>query len=554
METTWQMSGFTTILAATDFSEYSQPSVDWAVRLAEKCDATLHLLHVVHEPLLAPVSSNSAADELLHARQQLEQVLPPENFLRLEIVRTAVHGSPAEQIVRYAEAQGVDLIVVGTHGRTGLAHALRGSVADRLLRIARCPVVAIPLHRRDQEVVGAGNEVPAMIESRHFDVGGLTPAHDLVNRAVAVRASDLHIDPLSNHEFQVRFRIDGRLQAYCNLERELAERLIHQFKLMANLDVTEPFMPHEGRMRVPNGSSELQVRLTTAPVTDGDAVALRLLSRDSIFRPLGELGFSDCALFTIEQILHRKQGLVLISGPAGSGKTTSAYCMLQALSAGERNIVSIEDPVEFSASFIRQMRVDERHGVTLNSGLRTMLRMDPDVILVSEIRDPDTAETVMRAASAGRYVVSTMHARDVAASLTALRAMHVSHASMVVNLVGIISQRLVRRLCLHCKQTRATTVDEQRLFRDEGIEPPGNVCDASGCDHCGGTGYRGRVGVFEAAVIDGDLADAIEHGASPDEVRRLLRSSGVPTLMGDALLKVQDDVTSLEEARSLTWI
>jgi type II secretory ATPase GspE/PulE/Tfp pilus assembly ATPase PilB-like protein len=180
--------------------------------------------------------------------------------------------------------------------------------------------------------------------------------------------------------------------------------------------------------------------------------------------------------------------------------------------------------------------------------------MDPDVLLVSEIRDPETAETVMRAASAGRYVVSTMHARDAAASLTALQAMRISEASMAANLVGIISQRLIRRLCTHCRRTRAATADEQQLFRDERIEPPTSLCDPVGCGQCGGTGFHGRTAVAEAVAIDGELAEAVKLGGSPDDIRRSLRASGVCSLEGDALLKVREHITSLDEASSLAWV
>jgi type II secretory ATPase GspE/PulE/Tfp pilus assembly ATPase PilB-like protein/nucleotide-binding universal stress UspA family protein len=549
----YPMLEFKRILAATDFSEYSQPAVEWAAGLAVKSNAELHLLHVIPEPALLSSPPTAPLDELARARQQLEQLLPPEQVLKLVIVRSAVHGSPAVQIVQYAEQHGIDLIVMGTHGRTGLVNALRGSVAEKVRHVSRCPVVIVPLNRQGREFAGESSHGPIVFEPA-ADLGGATPAHDLLNRALAVRASDLHIDPLGESEYEVRFRIDGRLQSYCRLERDLAERLIHQFKLLANLDLNEPFAPQEGRLRLTTAESELQVRLTSAPVAGGEAVALRLLPRDAIFRPLSELGFSFSALAAVERMLHRKQGLVLISGPSGAGKTTTAYCMLQALATGERNIVSIEDPVEYSTSFIRQMRVDERHGVTLNSGLRTLLRMDPDVLLVGEILDRDTAEIVMRASSAGRYVVSTMHARDVAASLMSLQLLHANASSIVTNLVGVICQRLVRRICPHCKQTGAANEEQQRSFHEEGVEPPRELCHPRGCEHCGGTGYRGRVGVFEAAVIEGDLAVAVMQEAPPDDVRRLLRSSGVCSMMGDALLKAREGVTSVEEAQSLGWI
>jgi type II secretory ATPase GspE/PulE/Tfp pilus assembly ATPase PilB-like protein len=247
------------------------------------------------------------------------------------------------------------------------------------------------------------------------------------------------------------------------------------------------------------------------------------------------------------------EGVVLVTGPANSGKTTTAYSMVYALDDGHRNIVTIEDPPEYHIPSFRQLAADERHGVTMTSGLRTLLRMDPDIVLVGEIRDVEAAQIAMRAASSGKFVFTTLHTRDVASTLTALRDLHVDNRSLAGNLTGIVSQRLVRRLCPRCRREAALDADSARLFADEGLEPPERVLAPAGCEACRQTGYFERIGIFEVVVPDREFRAAIESGASEDELRSVIRSQGTTSLRSDALLKVQSGATSLDELRAMTW-
>jgi type II secretory ATPase GspE/PulE/Tfp pilus assembly ATPase PilB-like protein len=232
--------------------------------------------------------------------------------------------------------------------------------------------------------------------------------------------------------------------------------------------------------------------------------------------------------------------------------------MLDTLGGGDKNIVSIEDPVEFPAGFIRQMEVDQRHGVTMTSGLRTLLRMDPDIVFLGEIRDAEAAEIAMRAASSGKYVFTTLHTRDVASTVTAILDLGIDRRSLAGNLTGIISQRLVRRLCPHCRQP-ATLRDKDRAwfaqcgFAQNGIEPPPQLFEPVGCPACRGKGFRGRIGIFEVVLADPDLVQLITQGATEQEVRDHIRRTGTPDLTLDALSKVTSGLTSLDEARKMTW-
>jgi type II secretory ATPase GspE/PulE/Tfp pilus assembly ATPase PilB-like protein len=227
--------------------------------------------------------------------------------------------------------------------------------------------------------------------------------------------------------------------------------------------------------------------------------------------------------------------------------------MLRLLDNGARNLMSIEDPVEYRVPAIRQMSVDVKHGMTMTRGLRTLLRMDPDVVFIGEIRDVEAMEIALRAASSGKYVFSTLHTRDVASTVTALRDLNADNLSLGGNLKGIVSQRLMRRVCRECCGRSELSEPERNSFLAEGVEPPQMLPRPNGCPHCRNTGFRGRIGVFEAVRTTGDIAEAIQRGTAEDELRRMIRSAGTTSLMADALAKVCDGVTSLQEALSIKW-
>jgi type II secretory ATPase GspE/PulE/Tfp pilus assembly ATPase PilB-like protein len=269
---------------------------------------------------------------------------------------------------------------------------------------------------------------------------------------------------------------------------------------------------------------------------------------------LSKLGLSAANLAAVQDMLRQSEGIILVTGPTNAGKSTTVYSMLEAIGKGDRHIVSIEDPVEFPVSFVRQMSVDEPHGVTMTLGLRTLLRMDPDVIFVGEVRDKEAAETAMRAASSGRYVLTTLHTRDVASTITALRDLQVDNRSLAGNLTGIINQRLIRRLCLHCAQPAPVDESPRRAFEEHGLQPPAEMKAAKGCDLCRGSGYHGRTGVFETVVMTDASRALIASGATEAELRDTVRAAGTPSLASDALSKVVDGTTSYHEAITMRWL
>jgi general secretion pathway protein E len=408
-------------------------------------------------------------------------------------------------------------------------------------------------HLQPQAIKGDGNKSVITVNGSKTP---MSPATDLLHRACSLRATDIHIDPGHDDESTVRMRIDGQLEHYCDLDADLVSHLLQQFKILANIDIADPFNPHEGWLRLDDPQLNCQIRITTAPVQGGESVCLRLQSETSMLRPLSELGLAENTHDAVTKLLHRGEGLVLVTGPTGSGKTTMVYSMLKELEPCKhhRNIVTIEDPVEFDVPFLRQLSVSDAHGLTLDTGLRTMLRMDPDVIFVGEIRDGATAALAMRAASSGKYVFSTLHTRDVASTVTALRDLNVPATSLAGNLSGIISQRLVRRLCPQCRELRDTTDAERQLLAEHQLDVPSMIYQAVGCDHCRHIGYFGRTGMFEVVVANGAIRESITHNATEKEVRDVIRATGVPSLTADGLSKALNGLTSIEEVQRMRWM
>ncbi|PAY16743.1 hypothetical protein CKO51_25230 [Rhodopirellula sp. SM50] len=395
-------------------------------------------------------------------------------------------------------------------------------------------------------------DAPASVEAAE-DFAETTTAISLLRRAIEAEATDIHVDPLSKDEYVVHFRVDGKMQQFCTMHHNIASQAMKQLKLMANVSLSDPFRPSESRLELPDSISTHEVRITTAPVAQGEAIALRLIDYEQSRKPLSELGLSQNSFASVYRMLHRRSGVVLISGPTGAGKTTTAYSMLNVLFSEKQNIISIEDPVELIVPFMRQIDVDQRHGFTMQAGLSTILRMDPDVVFVGEIRDREGAKVAMHAASCGKRAFSTIHRRDVSSTLSAMQDFEIDPTTLASNLAGVITQRLVRRLCTQCCQISPVTKQEQTLFEAHNLVVPTTIARPRSCEHCRGTGYKGRVGVFEAVVIDDELINAIQSRKPESEIRSIIRAGGAG-LVRDALMKVRDKITSIQEVQDMSWM
>lgn len=550
------------IVVALDFSHVSPALINYAWNLAASQSSEVHFIHVQPRASFAHANPQLVSNGALQTLQKLTGLPRGNDTPTVKFSHVVRIGSPALEIVNYARECAAGTILVGTRGRSRLVQMVVGSVAEAVLRDAPCPVLVIP----DSCLVdapAAEDRTPAtetIVEEAPFLPEDLAPelegnrVVELLRRAIQWRATDIHIDHVGPDRVWIRFRVDGKLRTFCHLDQRLASPLLMQLKLMADLDTTQTFAPQEARLKLPPTLGMMEVRVTIVPASDGDAVALRLLKHESLPRPLGTLGMSSSTYAAVEEMLHHRPGLVLVTGPTGSGKTTTVYAMLQTLGPGNQNIVSIEDPVEYRVPGIRQLCVDARHDLTMMRGLRTLLRMDPDVVFIGEIRDVEALDIAMRASSSGRYVFSTLHTRDVASTVTALRDLHADNYSLAGNLTGIVSQRLIRCLCRKCSVAVPITAEERAIFQAEDVEPPAELFQPRGCTACQKSGYYDRVGVFEAVVANEEIAAAIQGGASEDELRRVIRATHFRSLKYDALTKVRDGVTSLDEACGLNWM
>lgn len=534
------------ILVPFDFSPASKQAFESALRMAKKIGSEIHMLHII-EGVAKP------DDERLALEHLQEHVLPSDE-LQTAFYKRVLHGNVVQEIVQYASLNAIDLVVIGTRGRSGVMRLALGSVAQSVLKRSPCPVVIVNYESVVRDADGKESITDpadtAYLSMRTSD----NPAIDMISRAVSLRATDIHIDPAEDEQYQVRMRIDGTVRLYCMLDPRIAEQLMNQIMIYAKIDLADPFRPREGRMQLPESMKGIEVRITTAPVVGGDAMAIRIFSKENVFLPLESLGFSSASLSIVQKMLEGREGLILVTGPTGSGKTTSIYSMLESFAKERQNIVSIEDPVEFSVPFVRQMNVDDKHDISMTSGLRTLLRMDPDIMFIGEIRDDEAAAIATRAAGAGAFVFSSLHARDVATTITMLREFNIPSRNIATSLAGIVNQRLVRRLCTQCREQIAVSEKQVKLFSDQGMQAPDHVYVPRGCDICRGTGFYGRCGIFEVVACSGELSDAIAQGASEKEIRQIMRSQGYMSIGGDALTKVADGTTSIEEAMSVSWL
>ncbi|QEF99698.1 Type II secretion system protein E [Stieleria maiorica] len=373
-----------------------------------------------------------------------------------------------------------------------------------------------------------------------------SPVINLVNYAIiqAVRqgASDIHIE--AGKKFtSVRFRIDGALREVMKPRKEMHAAIVSRIKVMAKLDIAEHRQPQDGRLHVRISRRDVDLRVSTLPTVLGEKVVMRVLDRNSVTFDLNSLGLPNASLTSVRRMLSRPHGLVLVTGPTGSGKTTTLYSAIELIKGIERNVITVEDPVEYQLELINQVQVAKETGMTFAQALRSILRQDPDVIMVGEIRDRETAETAIQAALTGHLVLSTLHTNDSAAAITRLMDMGIESFKIAASLVGVIAQRLMRNLCPNCKETYyASTkmLDELHYTGD----PRQSFARSRGCGECYESGYRGRTGVYELFEITPDIRTLINQGADLETLRQ---SRNGPSLLSEGIQLAQDKVTSLEE-------
>ncbi|WP_426036268.1 type II secretion system ATPase GspE [Cypionkella sp. TWP1-2-1b2] len=365
----------------------------------------------------------------------------------------------------------------------------------------------------------------------------------LLLEAIKENASDIHIET-QERKLVVRFRIDGVLRAMVEPKRALAPLLVSRIKVMARLDIAEKRLPQDGRVSLRVGGHEVDVRVSTIPSQYGERVVMRLLDRDATRFGLDRLGMSPRDAEVFERLLGRPDGMLLVTGPTGSGKTTTLYAALDHLNDRSRNIMTVEDPIEYSVDGIGQMQVNPRTELTFARGLRAILRQDPDVIMVGEIRDRETAQVAVESAMTGHFVLSTLHTNTAVGAVSRLVDMGVERFLLAPMLVGVVAQRLVRRLCAECR--RADTATETDAALIDGLAVGDALFRACGCPTCHGQGYRGRSGIYEVVAMTREIEALIYAGASEADLTTQARRDG-PGLIADGLRQIRAGLTTVED-------
>lgn len=373
----------------------------------------------------------------------------------------------------------------------------------------------------------------------------------IIEQAVNERASDIHIEALEN-QVRVRFRIDGVLQEMMRYQKELLPAIVARVKIISGMDISEKRAPQDGRMTVNFDRVEYDIRVSTLPTVFGEKVVMRIATKSALTRDKSELGFPEEGLKRFNEILKNPHGIILVTGPTGSGKSTTLYTVLSELNDNAVNIVTVEDPVEADVEGINQIQVNEKAGLTFASALRSILRQDPDVIMIGEIRDEETAGIAVKAAITGHLVVSTLHTNSAASTVTRLADMGVEPYMLADAIVGVIAQRLVRRICPKCRVAHEMTeLDKQRLRLKGDSNPVIYSPGVNGCAYCNGTGYRGRIGVYEIMPISQKLREIISAGGSAGEIQKVALSEGMTTLRMSAAKLVLKGITSINEVERI---
>lgn len=376
----------------------------------------------------------------------------------------------------------------------------------------------------------------------------------IIEQAVHKRASDIHIEPMEN-QVRIRFRVDGVLQEEIRHDITLHPAMIARIKIMSGLDISEKRRPQDGRATTIVDRQEYDIRVSMLPTVYGEKAVLRLAQKTGLTRDKKELGFPDGELEKFNDILSHNNGLILVTGPTGSGKSTTLYTALSELNVEGVNIITVEDPVEANINGINQVQVNEKAGLTFGAALRSILRQDPDIIMIGEIRDKETAEIAVKASITGHLVVSTLHTNSAVSTITRLSDMGVQNYMIGDSLIGVIAQRLVRRVCPECAVLEEATEDEKREIGMEKHPEKIMIKKARHCEcvKCGGTGYFGRIGVYEIMPVNREIKRAINQGETADVLEQIALKNGMKTLRMSVVDYVLKGITTIEEVRRVTY-
>jgi general secretion pathway protein E len=415
----------------------------------------------------------------------------------------------------------------------------------------RAEDTAQEMEEEDLSFLAAELEEPTDLLEVTDDAPIIRLVNSLLSQAIRERASDIHVEPFEK-EVIARFRIDGILYNILTIQKRFQASIASRVKIMSGLNIAEKRLPQDGGMRIKIGGRDVDVRVSIVPTAFGERIVLRLLYRESALMPLDRIGFSGENLSRFEELISRPHGIILVTGPTGSGKTTTLYGALSKINSPDKNIITIEDPIEYQLKGIGQIQVNPKINLTFAAGLRSVLRQDPDVILVGEIRDSETADIAIQAALTGHLVFSTLHTNDAAGAVTRLLDMKIEPFLISSSVMAILAQRLVRVLCSECREPyQMTPLEMTELELREAAERP-TVYRAKGCPACFQTGYLGRTAIYELLIIDDEVRQLIMKNADAATIKAAAVRKGMQTLRQDGADKVLKGATSVDEVVRVT--
>jgi MSHA biogenesis protein MshE len=526
-------------------------------RTGKKLGQTLILLGFVHEDQLLTFLSRQLDVPFVDLgryplSRQVVTLVPETHARRFRVIALEEKG----ESLLLGMVDPLDLLA-----QDEIARVLEREILPAIVREAELLDAFDRMYRRSDELSFLAEELREELSAQEIDLGQLAAIDDVADApvvrllqslfedAVSVNASDIHIEP-DEGMLRLRTRVDGVLQEQVMNEARIGSALVLRLKLTAGLDIAEKRLPQDGRFQIKVKGREIDVRMATLPIRQGEAVVLRLLDRSHTELGLDQLGMPGEVVVRLRRLLARPHGLLLVTGPTGSGKTTTLHAALRELNVPERKVITVEDPVEYRQPRINQVQVNARIQLTFATVLRAALRQDPDVIMVGEMRDFETAEIGLRAAMTGHLVLSTLHTNDALASATRLLDMGAAGYLVAASLRAVLAQRLVRRVCMRCRRPQTLAPQERAwlaAFRDPKEEV--ELLEGAGCADCGNTGYRGRIGVYELLEFDDAMSDALRRGDSAGYAGAARARGGYRPLLLSALDYAVAGVTTLAEVQ-----
>ncbi|MFQ5989863.1 MAG: GspE/PulE family protein [Candidatus Methylomirabilales bacterium] len=541
---------------------------------------------LIEAGLINEAQLQGAMREQQRTKEHLGTILIRLGFVNEEAVAAAVSAQArvkyvdlgqyapqpeAAQLVQENFARQKRLVPISFVGKTlvvAMANPLDVLALDELRHLAKCPVEVVGATESEvgkalDRAYGPGMGWSEIVEQslQHVARKGGEPLVEsevaqeppiirlidtLIIRAVQDGATDIHVEP-EEKLVRNRFRVDGILRHGPYLPKELQGAVTARIKVLANLDIAENRLPQDGRISFHFSGREVDLRVSTFPTTQGENVVLRILDRAKLVLGLEQLGFAPDQLTLLKKLLMHPHGIIVVCGPTGSGKTTTLYSALAYLNSEERNIMTVEDPVEYEIAGIRQSQVNLKAGLTFATGLRSILRQDPDIIMVGEMRDEETVDIAIRSALTGHLVFTTLHTNDAGAAIPRITDMGGAPFLISSALLLVVAQRLVRVICTNCKEDAPPDPVLFRRLGIQGKEGELKFFKGKGCDKCGQTGYRGRLGLFELLAVTPELAPLIMERADAGSIRRAARSQGMRTMVEDGIRKAIRGLTTLEE-------